>query len=85
MGKTILMFGDIDIEKKKTLPPYKIYFFNRCWYRKALVPREVSTGEKTMSNLLVTCIIYHDVKPLHIMLQQASIYLKGYDERTKWM
>ena len=25
------------------------------------------------------------VKPLHIMLSKTSLYVKGYDGRTKWM
>ena len=25
------------------------------------------------------------MKPLHIMLQETSVYVKGYDGQTKWM
>ena len=36
MGKEILTFGDIEIEKNKTLPPYnsilRPLFFGRCKY-----------------------------------------------------
>ena len=27
----------------------------------------------------------HKVKPIHIMLPKKSVYVKSYDEQTKWM
>ena len=41
--------------------------------------------KKIINTLLVTYIIYHIVKPLHIILSKTSTYVKGYDGQTKWM
>ena len=58
MGKEILTFGDIELEKKKefyynTIPvPLKDIHIE-----KILVSKKISSGEKTINTLLVTCLM----------------------------
>ena len=65
MGKEILMFGDIEIEKNKFYC-YTSYFFNDEDIEKVLICNKISFGDKK-------------VKPLHIMLPKTSTYVKSYD------
>ena len=58
MGKEILTFGDIELAKKKefyynTIPvPLK-----DIRIEKILVSKKISSGEKTINTLLVTCLM----------------------------
>ena len=58
MGKEILTFGDIELAKKKefyynTIPvPLKDIHIE-----KILVSKKISSGEKTINTLLVTCLM----------------------------
>ena len=72
MGKAILTFVDIKILKDVDI-------------EKVLISKKIYSGEKTMSALLVTCMTNYKVKPLHIMLPKATVYVKRYDGQTKWM
>ena len=55
MGNGILMFGDIKIEK------YKFYID----IEKVSVSNKISSGEKTVNTLLVTCIMI--IKLIHFI------------------
>ena len=86
MGKEILTFDNIEIEKKKNFYHHK----NPVPLRdvnidKVLVSNKVSSGEKNYKYFIG--YLYHNdkVKPLHIMLPKTSAYAKGYDGETKWM
>ena len=83
MGKEIVAFGDIEIEKGK---------FN---YRKNLILLEdikkiqVSNMVSIGGNIYKYFIGYedddHKIKPLRIKLPKPSAYVKSYDGETKWM
>ena len=82
MGKDILTFGHIEIEKNKFYC-YKIpIFLKDVDIEKVLVSNKISFGEKYF-----IIYIYNDdkFKPLHIMLPKTSAYVKSYNEKNKWM
>ena len=84
MGKEILTFGDIEIEKKnyhhKSLVPLRDV--NTA---KELVSYKISFGEKNYKYFIGYLYNDHKVKPLHIMLPKTSAYIKNYDGQTKRM
>ena len=58
MGKEILTFGDIELAKKKE------FYYNTSpvplkdiHIEKILVSKKISSGEKTINTLLVTCLM----------------------------
>ena len=67
---------------------YKFYrnktliFSNDVDIEKVLVSNKIFLVKKTVSTLLVTCIM---ILKLYIMLPKTSAYVKGYDGKTKWM
>ena len=54
MGKEILMLGDIEIEKNKFYSHKSPILLKDVDIEKVLVSKNVSSGEKTLSTLLVT-------------------------------
>ena len=86
MGKEILTFGDIEIEKKF----YRIKIpvpLGDVDIEKVLLSNKISFGEKNYK-----CFIRYfynnnnnnnKVKPLHIMLPKTSAYVKSSDGQTK--
>ena len=57
MGKEILTFGDIGIEKKKIYRHKSSIFLKGVDIEKVLVPNKISSGVKNYNILLVTCIM----------------------------
>ena len=57
MGKEILMLGDIEIEKNKFFSHKSPILLKDVDIEKVLVSKNVSSGEKTLSTLLVTCMM----------------------------
>ena len=58
MGKEILTFADIEIKKNKNFYCYKSHVPLRdIDFEKVLVSNKISLDEKTVSTLLVTCIM----------------------------
>ena len=55
MGKEILTFGDIKIEKHKFYCHGSPIFLKYVDIEKVLVSNKISSGEKTITTLLVTC------------------------------
>ena len=51
------MFGDIEIETNKFYHHKSLTFLKDVDTEKALVSNKISSGEKTISNLLDTCIM----------------------------
>ena len=85
MGKEILTFEDIEIEKNKFYR-YKCNAPRRdVDIEKVLVSNKISFGEKNYKYFI--SYLYNDdkVQPLHIMLPKTSACVKSYDEQTKWM
>ena len=56
VSKKILTFDNTEIEKKN-VPSWKSYFLKDVGIEKALVSNKISSGEKTINTLLVTCIM----------------------------
>ena len=69
MGKEILTFGDIEIQKKN------FYCHKNPDIGKGFVSYKISFGEKKN----------YKTKTLHIILPKTSAYIKSHYERTKWM
>ena len=57
MGKEILTFSNIEIEKNKVYHHKTSIFLERCRIEKVLVSNKVSFGKKTRNTLLVTFIM----------------------------
>ena len=85
MGKEILMFGDIEIEKNK------FYWYKSLAPRrsvdteKLLVSNKISFGEKNFKYFIGYFYNNDKVKPLHITLPETTPYVKRYDGQIKWM
>ena len=82
MGKEILTFGNIEIEKSKFYHNKILIFLKDVDTRKVLVPNKISFGRKNCKYFIG--YLYNDrkVKPLHIMLPKTSAYVKSYDGKT---
>ena len=85
MGKKILTFRDIEIEKKSFTAIRLIFYLKDVDIEKALVSNKISFGEKKYKYFIGR--LYNDlkVKPLHIMLPKTSANVKIYDRQAKWM
>ena len=68
MGKKILRFDNIDIEK------------NTFYLRKTTI---LQFGEKSDKDFIGYLYDNYKIKPLHIMLPKTSAYVKNYSEQTK--
>ena len=84
MGKEILAFGNVEIEKDKFYRHKGRIFLEGVDIEKVLVSKKIYFGEKNYKYLIG--YLYDDkIKPLHIMLPKTSAYVKSYDGQTKWM
>ena len=80
MGIDILMFGDIEIEKKEKIYHHKSPVPLRdVDIEKVLVSNKISSGEKNCKYFIGYLYYDHKVKQLHIMLPKR-MYLQ-----TKWI
>ena len=57
MGKEILTFGNIENEKNQFYHYQTPIFLGHVDIEKVLVSNKISFGEKTISTILVTCIL----------------------------
>ena len=57
MGKEILMLGDIEIEKNKFYHHESSIFLEHVDIENVLVSKKISSGEKTINTLFVTCMM----------------------------
>ena len=83
MGKEILTFRDIEIEKNRFYRNKIPIFLKEVDIEKVSVSNKTSFGE----NKYFMGYLYNDdkVKPSDIMLPKPSAYVKSYDGQTKWM
>ena len=84
MGKEILTFGDIEVEKNKFYHNKTSIFLKDVDIEKVLVSRQISFGEKNY-NFFIGYLYNYKVKPLHKMLPKTNANVKSYDGQTKWM
>ena len=79
MGKEILTFGDIEIEKNKFYRNITPVFLKDVEVEKVvLVSNKLSFGENNYEYFIRYLHNDHKVKSLHIMLPKTR------DEQTKW-
>ena len=76
MGKEILTFGDIEIEKTPI-------FLGDVGIEKVLVLNKIYFGEKNCKYFIGFLYNGNKVKPFNIMLPITSPYVKSYDRQTK--
>ena len=84
MGKEILTFWDIEIDKRNFYRHESPTFLKDVDIEKVLVSNRISFGEKNYKYFIG--YLYNDphVKPLH-MLPKTSPDVKSYDGQIKWM
>ena len=85
MGKEILTFGNIDIEKNKFYRHKTAIFLEDVDIEKVSVSNKIYFGEKNYKYFIGYLHNGIKVKPLNIMLPKTSAYVKSYDRQTKWM
>ena len=85
MGKEILTFGDIEIEKNKFYCNKTPNLWRDVYFDKVLVYSKISFGEKNYKCFIGYLHNDNKVKLLHIMLPKTSTYVKSYDRQTKLM
>ena len=85
MGKEILTFGDIEIEKSKFYRSKTPIFLKDVDIEKVLVSNKIHFGEKIYKYFIGYLYNDNKVKLLHKMLPKTSAYVKSYDGQTKWM
>ena len=85
IGKEILTFGNIEIEKNKFYRHKTPVPLRDVDIQKVLVSNKISFGEKKYKHFIGYLHNDYKIKPLHIMLLKTSACVKGYDEQTKWM
>ena len=79
MGKEILTFIYIEIEKRRKLD------IEKSKYVKVFASNKISFGDKSHKYFIKYLHNDHKVKPLHIMLPKTRAYVKVYDGKTKWI
>ena len=79
MGKEILTFGNIEIEKSKFYRSKTPIFLKDVDIEKVLVSNKISFGEKNYKYFIGYLYNDNKVKPFHIMLPES------YDGQTKWI
>ena len=86
MGKEILTFGGIEIEKKNKFYRHKTpIYWGDVDTEKGLASNKISFDEKNHKYFIGYLYDNHKVKLLHIMLPKTSAYVKFYDGQTKCM
>ena len=84
MGKEILTFVYIEIERKKITAVRLQFFLKDVDIEKVLVSKKISFGEKNYKYFIGYLYNGNKVKPWYIMLQKTSAYV-SYDGQAKWM
>ena len=85
MGKEVLTFGDIEIEKNKFYHYKTSVHLRDVDFDKVLVSNKIFFSEKSYKYYSSCLYNDHKVRPMHKMLLKTSAYVKTYDEETKWM
>ena len=85
MGKEILTFGNIVIEKNKFYCHKTPIFLRDLDIEKVLVSNKIYFGEKNYKYFIGYLYNVNKVKPLNIMLSKTNAYIKSYDGQSKWM
>ena len=73
MGKEILKFGDIEIEKNKFYNHKSSIFYKDVDIEKVLLSNKISPSEKNYKYFIGYLFNDHKVKSLHILLPKTSV------------
>ena len=84
MGKEIITFRDIEVEKRKFNDFKNLIFKNDVNIENILVPSKIFSGEKHYK-YLISYLDKNKIKPFRIVLSKTNVYVKSYDSETKWM
>ena len=68
--------------KKLILSPNKTYFLKDVDIENVLVSNMIGSGEKNYKCFIGYLYNDHKVKPSHMMISKASVYVKRYDGQT---
>ena len=85
MGKEILTYENIEIEKNKFYCHKAPIFSKDVEIGILLVSNKISFGEKNYKYFIGYLYNDNKGKPLHIMLLKTSAYVTSFDGQTKWM
>ena len=85
MGKEILTFDKIEIEKNKFNRHKSPVPLRDLDIEKVLVSNKISLREKNYNYFIGYLYDDNRVNPLYIMLPKTSTYVKSYDGQGKWM
>ena len=85
MGKEILMFANVEIEKNKFCHHKTPIFLKDVDIEKVHVSNKISFGERNCKYFIGYLHNHNKAKSLYIMLPKTSTYVQSYDEQTKWM
>ena len=77
MGKEIVTFGNIEIEKNKFYCHRTPIFLEDVDIEKVLISSKIYFGEKNYKYLIGYLYNGNKVKPLYIMLPKRSTYVKS--------
>ena len=84
MGKEIVAFGNIQIEKHKFHRYKNSTFLKDVDNDNILISNKISSGEKHYRYFIGYMNDDFKIKSLHIMLPKTSACVKSYDSETKW-
>ena len=79
MGKEVLRFGNIEIEKCKFYPHKSPILLGDVDIEKVLVSNKISFSEKNFKFFMSYFYNDHKVKPLNVILPKTNAYVKCYD------
>ena len=72
--------------KNRSFTAMKIHFFKKDVDTESiLIFNKAFSSEKNYKYFIGYLCDDNKVKPLHIILPKASVYIKIYDDKTKWM
>ena len=83
MGKEILTFDDIEIEKYKFYRQKGNIFLEDVDIKIVLVCNRISSGEKNCSYFITYLYDDYKFKPSYIVLPKTTAYVKRYNGQTK--
>ena len=81
--KQLLIFADTEVEKHKFNDRNNLILFEVVDTQKIQVSHMVSSGQKKIVFFIGYTNNDHKTKPICIMLQKMSAYVKSYDGETK--
>ena len=79
MGKEIITFGDIQVEKHKFYRPKNLILLEDIDIKKIHVSNMVSSSKKSYNYFIDYKDDDHKIRPLRVMLPETSAFVKSYN------